>query len=36
MQHLTIAEAAKAVGIRQGTFKSRLSRALKNLRKKLP
>ncbi|MBN2269329.1 MAG: RNA polymerase sigma factor [Sedimentisphaerales bacterium] len=36
MQHLTIAEAAKAVGIRQGTFKSRLSRALKTLRKKLP
>jgi RNA polymerase sigma-70 factor (ECF subfamily) len=36
MQHLTIAEAAKAVGIRQGTFKSRLSRTLKILRKKLP
>ncbi len=36
MQHLTIAEAAKAVGIRQGTFKSRLSRALKSLRKQLP
>ena len=36
MQHLTIAEAAKAVGVRQGTFKSRLSRALKSLRKQLP
>ena len=36
MQHLTIAEAAKAVGIRQGTFKSRLSRALKTLRRQLP
>ena len=36
MQHLTIAEAAKAVGIRQGTFKIRLSRALKTLTKQLP
>jgi len=33
MQHLTIAEAAEAVGIREGTFKSRLSRALAILRK---
>ncbi|MCJ7692456.1 MAG: RNA polymerase sigma factor [Sedimentisphaerales bacterium] len=32
MQNLTIAEAAEAIGIRQGTFKSRLNRALKNLR----
>lgn len=36
MQHLTIAEGAKAASIRQGTFKSRLSRALKILRKQLP
>jgi len=36
MQHLTIAEGAKAAGIRQGTFKSRLSRGLKILRKQLP
>ena len=33
MQQLTIAEAADVVGIRQGTFKSRLNRALKALRK---
>jgi len=33
MQHLTIAEAAEAAGIREGTLKSRLSRALKVLRK---
>jgi RNA polymerase sigma factor (sigma-70 family) len=33
MQHLSIAEAAKAAGIRQGTFKSRLNRALNILRK---
>ena len=33
MQYLTISEAAKAVGIREGTFKSRLNRALKQLRK---
>jgi RNA polymerase sigma-70 factor (ECF subfamily) len=32
MQHLTIAEAAEAAGVRQGTFKSRLNRALKILR----
>ena len=32
MQHLTIAEAAEAAGIREGTFKSRLNRALKALR----
>jgi DNA-directed RNA polymerase specialized sigma24 family protein len=36
MQHLTIAEAAEAAGIREGTFKSRLGRALKILRKQLP
>jgi len=35
MQHLTIAEAAEAAGIREGTFKSRLNRALKVLRKHL-
>jgi RNA polymerase sigma-70 factor (ECF subfamily) len=35
MQHLTITEAAKAAGVRQGTFKSRLSRALKALRKEV-
>jgi len=33
MQQLTIAEAAEAEGIREGTFKSRLNRALKLLRK---
>ena len=32
LQNLTIAEAAEAADIRQGTFKSRLSRALKVLR----
>lgn len=36
MQHLTISEAAHAAGIRLGTFKSRLGRALKTLRKQLP
>jgi len=36
MQHLTISQGAKAADIRQGTFKSRLSRALKLLRKQLP
>ena len=35
MQHLTIAEAAEAAGVRQGTFKSRLNRALKTLRKQV-
>jgi RNA polymerase sigma-70 factor (ECF subfamily) len=35
MQHLSIAEAAEAVGVREGTFKSRLSRALKALRKQI-
>lgn len=34
MQQLTIAEAAEVEGIREGTFKSRLNRALKLLRKK--
>ena len=33
MQQLTIAEAAEVAGIRQGTFKSRLNRALKVLRR---
>jgi len=33
MQHLTIAEAAEAAGVREGTFKSRLNRALETLRK---
>ena len=33
MQHLSIAKAAEAAGIRQGTFKSRLNRALRILRK---
>ena len=33
MQQLTISEAAEAAGIRPGTFKSRLNRALKALRK---
>ena len=32
LQHLTIAEAAEVAGVRQGTFKSRLNRALKALR----
>ena len=32
MQQLTIAEAAEAASLNQGTFKSRLNRALKNLR----
>jgi len=35
MQHLTISEAAEAAGIREGTFKSRLNRALKALRKQV-
>ncbi|TSA53023.1 MAG: RNA polymerase sigma factor [Planctomycetaceae bacterium] len=35
MQQLTIAEAAEAVGLNQGTFKSRLNRALKTLRKEI-
>lgn len=35
MQHLTIAEAAVAAGVRQGTFKSRLNRALKALRSQI-
>jgi RNA polymerase sigma-70 factor (ECF subfamily) len=35
MQHLTIAEAAEAAGVSQGTFKSRLHRALKALRKQV-
>lgn len=33
MQQLTIAEAAEVEGVREGTFKSRLNRALKVLRK---
>jgi len=35
MQHLTIAEAAEAVGVRQGTYKSRLNRALKVIKSQL-
>jgi RNA polymerase sigma-70 factor (ECF subfamily) len=35
MQHLTIAEAAEAVGVSEGTLKSRLHRGLKALRKQL-
>jgi RNA polymerase sigma-70 factor (ECF subfamily) len=35
MQHLSISEAAQAASIRQGTFKSRLNRALKALRKEV-
>jgi RNA polymerase sigma-70 factor (ECF subfamily) len=33
MQELTIANAAEALGVKEGTFKSRLNRALKALRK---
>jgi RNA polymerase sigma-70 factor (ECF subfamily) len=33
MQQLTIAEAAEAIGVREGTFKSKLNRALNILRK---
>jgi RNA polymerase sigma-70 factor (ECF subfamily) len=35
MQHLTIADAALIAGVRQGTFKSRLNRALKFLRNRI-
>lgn len=35
MQYLTIAEAAEAADVREGTFKSRLSRALKVLKKRV-
>jgi len=35
MQHLTISEAAEAADVREGTFKSRLSRALEALRKQV-
>jgi len=35
MQHLSISEAAQAAGTREGTLKSRLSRALKHLRKQI-
>jgi RNA polymerase sigma-70 factor (ECF subfamily) len=35
MQQLTIAEAADAAGLSQGTYKSRLNRALKTLRKEI-
>jgi RNA polymerase sigma-70 factor (ECF subfamily) len=35
MEHLTIAEAAEAAGISEGTFKSRLNRALTALRKQV-
>ena len=36
MQQLSIGEAAEAAGVRDGTFKSRLNRALKALRKQMP
>jgi RNA polymerase sigma-70 factor (ECF subfamily) len=35
MQRLTIAEAAEAAGIREGTYKSRLNRALKIIKNQL-
>ena len=35
MQQLTIAEAAEVAGLNQGTFKSRLNRALRILRKEI-
>jgi RNA polymerase sigma-70 factor (ECF subfamily) len=35
MQHLTIVEAAEAAGVRCGTFKSRLNRALKDLKRRV-
>lgn len=35
MQHLSINEAAEAADLRKGTFKSRLNRALKALRKQM-
>lgn len=35
MQHMTIAEGAEAAGVRQGTFKSRLNRALRTLKEQL-
>jgi RNA polymerase sigma-70 factor (ECF subfamily) len=35
MQHLTILEAAESAGVREGTFKSRLNRAIKKLRKQM-
>ncbi len=35
MQHLSIAEAAEAAEVRQGTLKSRLNRALNHLRKRI-
>ena len=35
MHQLTIAEATEAAGLNQGTFKSRLNRALKTLRKEI-
>ncbi|UCC98344.1 MAG: RNA polymerase sigma factor [Phycisphaerales bacterium] len=36
VQQLTIAEAAEVAGIREGTFKSRLNRALRTLKKTVP
>jgi RNA polymerase sigma-70 factor (ECF subfamily) len=35
MEHLTIAQASEAAGLRQGTFKSRLNRALEILREQV-
>ena len=36
MQQLSIGEAAEVAGVREGTFKSRLNRALKALRRQMP
>jgi RNA polymerase sigma-70 factor (ECF subfamily) len=35
LEHLTIAESAEVAGVREGTFKSRLNRALKRLERSL-
>jgi RNA polymerase sigma-70 factor (ECF subfamily) len=35
MQRLSIADAAEAIGVRQGTLKSRLNRALRRLKKNM-
>ena len=35
LQHLSITKAAEAAGVREGTFKSRLNRALRILRKQV-
>ena len=36
MQQLSVGEAAEAAGVREGTFKSRLNRALRALRRQMP